>query len=246
MPFTPGPRDDWWNDDRYFCVPDTTSLVTGKAVDGYCLSRDEFGEMVASGSTAAARDRACALDPRSAQCVFPEQFEGSSCDVDCAVARAEAGSVLDPTPASSVVLAAYYCTKGDVGNCGLSLLGAIPVVGKLKTLKPAIGFAEGLAESALTLNRLQHGSKNLTKAGILPGWSGTRSPEIVREALAPILEHPTATFDHTLGGTRVRGFLGDLGGKQVVVFVFKEGPFQGQLASSSVPSPNQLKMWGLQ
>lgn len=30
----------------------------------------------------------------------------------------------------------------------------------------------------------------------------------------------------------MKGFIGDLGGQQVAVFVFKQGPFQGQLASS--------------
>ena len=52
-------------------------------------------------------------------------------------------------------------------------------------------------------------------------------------------------MDHTLGGTAVKGFIGDIDGTQVAVFVYKEGPYQGELASSSVPSANQLKMWGL-
>lgn len=108
-----------------------------------------------------------------------------------------------------------------------------------------VGFAEGLGQSALTPGRLQHGTKNLTNAGVLPAWSGKTSPGIIERALVSILERPAATFDHTLGGTRVRGFLGDIDGQQVAVFVYKEGPYQGQLASSFVPSPNQLKMWGL-
>lgn len=110
---------------------------------------------------------------------------------------------------------------------------------------PAIGFAEGLGKTALTPGRLQHGTKNLTKAGVLPAWSGKNSPGIIERAFVPILERPTATFDHTLGGTGVRGFLGDIDGNQVALFVYKEGPYQGQLASSFVPSANQLKMWGV-
>ncbi len=110
---------------------------------------------------------------------------------------------------------------------------------------PAIGFAGGLGKTALTPGRLQHGTKNLTKAGVLPAWSGKNSPGIIERAFVPILERPTATFDHTLGGTRVRGFLGDIDGNQVALFVYKEGPYQGQLASSFVPSANQLKMWGV-
>jgi hypothetical protein len=111
--------------------------------------------------------------------------------------------------------------------------------------KTPIGFAEGLGQSALTPGRMQHGTKNLTKAGVLPAWSGKNSPGIIERAFVPILEHPTATFDHTLGGTQVRGFLGAIDGNHVAVFVYKEGPYQGQLASSFVPSANQLKMWGV-
>ncbi|MEU4295011.1 DNRLRE domain-containing protein [Kribbella sp. NPDC026596] len=110
---------------------------------------------------------------------------------------------------------------------------------------PAVGFAEGLGRTALTPGRLQHGTKNLTKTGVLPAWSGKASPGIIERMFTPILEHPTATFDHTLGGTHVRGFLGDIDGQQVALFVYKEGPYQGELASSFVPSANQLKMWGI-
>jgi hypothetical protein len=104
--------------------------------------------------------------------------------------------------------------------------------------KTSIGFAKGLGETALTPGRLQHGTKNLTKAGVLPPWSGKNSPGVIKRAFVPILEHPSVTVDHTLGGTRVKGFLGDIDGQQVAVFVYKEGPYQGQLASSSIPSPN--------
>lgn len=65
------------------------------------------------------------------------------------------------------------------------------------------------------------------------------------EIEVPILEHPEATVDHTLGEYRVKGFLGRIDGEQVAVFVYKEGPSAGQLASSSKPSENQLKMWGI-
>jgi hypothetical protein len=45
--------------------------------------------------------------------------------------------------------------------------------------------------------------------------------------------------------TRVKGFLGDLDGTEVAVFVYKEGSYAGQLASSFVPTVNQLAKWGL-
>jgi len=69
---------------------------------------------------------------------------------------------------------------------------------------------------------------------------------LIRDALSPILEHPTATFNDTLGGTAVKGFLGNIGDQQVAVSIFKEGPYQGQLATSFVPSPAQLAKWGLE
>ena len=109
-----------------------------------------------------------------------------------------------------------------------------------------IGFAPGEGVSALTPNRLQHGTRHLVDAGILPNWSGKNSPQLIRDLLAPILERPSATFDHILGdGTKVKGFLGDSGGQQIAVMIFKEGPYQGQLATAVVPSPNQLLKWGL-
>lgn len=109
----------------------------------------------------------------------------------------------------------------------------------------AIGFVPGEGVSALTASRLQHGTMHLERAGLLPRWSATRSPGIIHRSLSPILEHPAATVDHLLGGVPVKGFIGDLGGQQVAVFVFKQGPFQGQLASSFIPSANQLAKWGL-
>ncbi len=144
------------------------------------------------------------------------------------------------TPAPSAATTATTGGQVVVPDGGSSPVDRVGVAAK-----PAVGFAEGLGHTALTPGRLQHGTKNLTKAGVLPAWSGKTSPGIIERAFTPILEHPAATFDHTLGGTRVRGFLGDINGKQVAAFVYKEGPYQGQLASSFVPSANQLKMWGV-
>lgn len=119
--------------------------------------------------------------------------------------------------------------RDDLGATSAAASVAIEVCAV--AAKPAIGFAEGLGHTALTPGRLQHGTKNLTKAGVLPAWSGKSSPAIIERSFTPILEHPTATSNHTLGGTRVRGFLGDINGQQVAAFVYKEGPYQGQLAS---------------
>ncbi len=111
--------------------------------------------------------------------------------------------------------------------------------------KRPIGFAPGEGASALTPNRLQNGTRHLTDAGLLPAWSGKNSPQIIRDLLGPILENPLATFDHTLtGGAQVKGFIGEIDGQIVAIMVYKDGPLKGQLATSIVPSPQQLANWG--
>jgi RHS repeat-associated protein len=122
---------------------------------------------------------------------------------------------------------------------------AAPLATDAAEVDSAIGFAEGEGDTALTLGRLQHATRHLTEQGILPSWSATTSPSIIRSELAPILEHPLASFDASISGTAVKGFLGELNDQPVALFVFKEGAYQGQLATSYVPSPAQLSKWGL-
>jgi hypothetical protein len=140
---------------------------------------------------------------------------------------------------------------GAVGRLG-DEAGAVGRLGEAVDLmqasgsaeRGAVGFADGLGQTALAANRLQHGTRHLTEAGLLPAWSGRNSPAIIERALTPILERPIATFDHTLGGIAVKGFAGEVAETRVAVFVYKEGPYQGQLATSFVPSPSQWVNWG--
>lgn len=62
---------------------------------------------------------------------------------------------------------------------------------------------------------------------------------------SPILQNPSATFNWRLGDTATRAFAGQAGGRQVVVFVAKEGPYQGRVISAVVPDANQVAQWGL-
>ena len=112
---------------------------------------------------------------------------------------------------------------------------------------PDIGFAPGTGIDVLDPKRLQHGTDNLVDAGVLPNWSGTRSPALIEEMLVPILENPSVTFDAALGPKehQVKGFLGSSNGIPIATFVYKEGPFMGKLATSVVPSVNQLRKWGV-
>jgi hypothetical protein len=107
------------------------------------------------------------------------------------------------------------------------------------------GFASGTALSALTPDRLQHASRHLTKAGLLPNWSKATGEQFVQLA-TNILENPTHTFDHVLqGGSAVKGFTGIVDGQRVVIFVFKTGPNAGKVATSIVPNTQQMLNWGI-
>jgi hypothetical protein len=132
---------------------------------------------------------------------------------------------------------------------GIAVAAWVPGLDWLKGAKKAaeklpIGFAKGTAESALTPNRLQHASRHLTDAGILPNWSKATGEQF-KQIGTQILENPIKTFDHVLGGTPVKGFLGNVNGQNVVMFVYKSGPYQGQIATSIVPSAAQAAKWGL-
>lgn len=66
-----------------------------------------------------------------------------------------------------------------------------------------------------------------------------------QELTAPILTNPAKAFDRRLGSTAARAFAGEAGGRQVVVFVAKEGPYQGRELSAIVPDAAQIAQWGL-
>ena len=107
------------------------------------------------------------------------------------------------------------------------------------------GFAPGTAISALTPDRLQHASRHLTDAGLLPNWSKATGEQFIQLA-TNILENPTQTFNHTLrGGTAAKGFYGVVDGQDVVIFVFRDGPNAGKVATSIVPSAQQMANWGI-
>jgi hypothetical protein len=108
----------------------------------------------------------------------------------------------------------------------------------------AVGFSTGYARSALDPARLQHASRHLIQAGLLPNWSNPTRHQFIQLA-EQILEHPSAAFDHRLGTTMARGFAGPLGNRLVVVFVFKQGALAGKVATAIVPSAQQRARWGI-
>lgn len=83
-------------------------------------------------------------------------------------------------------------------------------------------------------------------SGLIPNAGNLTSRAQAFERLtSPILRSPKASFDWTVGGTAARAFAGEAGGRQVVVFVAKDGPYQGRVLSAIVPDASQIAQWGL-
>ena len=114
-----------------------------------------------------------------------------------------------------------------------------------------IGFAAGAADDAVrNVGRVDHAGEHLWEAGVLVGTRGsTPFRDAVRSAAVRILQNPRSTFDHVIGGQPVKGFYGVIDGKPVVFFVAKEAKGKigvGEIVTAFVPSPQQMKNWGIQ
>ena len=108
-----------------------------------------------------------------------------------------------------------------------------------------IGFTKGTGQFPFhNMGRANHASRHLTDAGLLPNWNKS-TYESFKKMGQNILENPLKTFDHKLGEKVVKGFYGKVDGKDVVFFIFKEGKHQTQVATSVIPTPTQMKNWGL-
>ena len=108
-----------------------------------------------------------------------------------------------------------------------------------------IGFAKDTGHLPFrNMSRANHASKYLTRSGLLPNWS-KKTHQLFKEMGEKVLENPLRTFDHKLGKTAVKGFHGKVQGKDVVFFVYKEGPYQAQIASTVIPNAQQALNWGI-
>ena len=88
--------------------------------------------------------------------------------------------------------------------------------------------------------------RHLVDEGLIPNSGSLGSRAAVFEDLtSPILTNPARAFDWRLGNTATRAFAGEAGGTRVVVFVAKEGPYQGRVISAVVPDADQIAQWGL-
>jgi RHS repeat-associated protein len=112
----------------------------------------------------------------------------------------------------------------------------------------AIGFADDAVGSAYQGMRSGggHAMRHLMDEGLIPNAGSLASRAATFQDLtSPILRNPSATFNWRLGDTATRAFAGQAGGRQVVVFVAKEGPYQGRVISAVVPDASQVAQWGL-
>ncbi|OCG57536.1 hypothetical protein [Gilliamella sp. Nev3-1] len=112
--------------------------------------------------------------------------------------------------------------------------------------KEVIGYAKGAASSAFeNIKRNQHASRHLIDEGVLPNWN-KNTAALYKEMGISVLENPTHTFDHVLrDGNAVKGFIGQANGKTVAFMVYKSGQNQGLIATSIVPSLQQMSNWGI-
>jgi RHS repeat-associated protein len=108
----------------------------------------------------------------------------------------------------------------------------------------AIGFAPGTAEAAFTAMRNGggHAIRHL-QGSLIPNTGSLTSRLDAFKAIAiPILENPLHTANWRIGETMGRAFLGKVNGKDVVIVIAKEGPYQGQVISAFEPDANQLTL----
>ena len=112
----------------------------------------------------------------------------------------------------------------------------------------AIGFADDAVASAYQGMRSGggHAMRHLIDEGLIPNAGSLSSrAQAFQELTSPVLRNPTASFDWKLGTTATRAFAGEAGGRQVVIFVAKEGQYEGRVLSAIVPDTAQIAQWGL-
>ena len=126
--------------------------------------------------------------------------------------------------------------------------GILPANCGTTAAKPAIGFANDAVGSAYQGMRSGggHAIRHLRDEGLIAN-SGSLDSQVAQfeQLTSPILRSPAKTFDWALGGTMTRAFAGSAGGREVVVFVAKEGKYQGKVLTAVVPDATQIEKWGL-
>ncbi|MGC4876490.1 polymorphic toxin-type HINT domain-containing protein [Micromonospora sp. DT43] len=161
---------------------------------------------------------------------------GTWVQIESVLARTEVSQVHNLSIAD---LQTYYVVAGDT-----------PVLVHNAGCPPAIGFSADTVATAYQGMRADGGHAMRRLVGdIVPNVG---SNEVKRQAFenitSSILTSPQKTFDWTLGGTggiRNKGFIGQVNGKTVALFVAKEGEYAGRVTSSKIVTPEDLKLWGI-
>jgi hypothetical protein len=129
--------------------------------------------------------------------------------------------------------------------------GAVGAAVEGTVARGAVGFAQGAAESAFQGMRGGggHAMRKLIDEGLIPNSGSLASrTTLFQKLLAPVLQNPTHTFNWSVGGpggVKSKGFIGKVGGRDVFVFVAKEGPYQGRVLTSGVVQESDWALWGL-
>lgn len=146
-----------------------------------------------------------------------------------------------PSPAKDM----YNLTVQDLHTYYV-LAGATPVL--VHNSSCPIGFTADTVSDAFTgMNKGGgHAMRYLIKDGLIPNKGSVASQaEYFEKNFSQVLTSPQKTFDWKIGGTQARGFSRRVDGRVVVLFVAKEGPYQGKVLSSVVPNARNMTKWGL-
>lgn len=124
-----------------------------------------------------------------------------------------------------------------------------PVVKKGKKDNFVVRLEKSGVDEALSNKKgLQHGYDRHAKKDIKQFKGKNLNNEVLeswKKFNANILENATASFDNVLGKSNVKGFYKKVDGQDIAVYLYKEGPFQGKIATTVVLSPNQMTKFGL-
>ncbi len=165
-------------------------------------------------------------------------------------AAANAGAETRVRTSASVVEVLVKPSQQEVAGQrpGNDVVGPVIVMATGVAAKPAIGFADDAVGSAYVgMNKGGgHAIRHLREDGLVSNTGSLASQVAEFQTLtSPILRSPTKAFDWRVGDTMSRAFAGTAGGRTVVVFVAKEGPYQGRVLSAVAPDASKMAQWGL-
>jgi RHS repeat-associated protein len=143
------------------------------------------------------------------------------------------------------------------GDLGMEVVGIVPggkfldkAADTYKVLKNARNVItlgkEGIEFALKSTSRLQHAFKHAQDINQFVGktWNNA-TKEAWSKFNTDILENATKSFDNVLGGTKVKGFYKNVDGQDVATYIYAEGKNQGEIATTVVLNPNQMKKFDL-